>query len=497
MKRFLVFVLTAGLCVNAFAQIKDPEAIRSELFDSLNKVDSASVKILSLEDVIKITLSENTTIKIADMEINRVGYAKKGTYAALYPQIDVVGSFQRTIEKQVMYMDGGNGGGIASSIMSSIVPYLQPLYAQHPDISMPEPQPSSGSSDGIAVGRWNTWSAGVTLAMPLVNAQLWKNLKISGEEVDLAIEKARNSRLEAVKSVKQMYYTVLMAKDSYNVYLKVFENANTNYETTLKKYNAQKSSELDLNRAATTLANSIPNVYDSESAVILALWQLKALMGISLDEDIDIKGCLSDYSTQMLIDEQAIEMDDLSRNSSMKQLAIQAEELANMVKVQKAAYIPTLSLAFNYNLNAMTNDFNFAEYKWTPYSYVGLSLNIPIFSGFRRLNQVRQAKVQSAELDLQRIETERQLKISIRQDLNLIETAIKSINSAQIAVKTASKAYDIAQKSYDIGRGTLVELNQSQVALVEAQLSVSQAIFSFLSAKASLENTLGAEYIEN
>ena len=192
------------------------------------------------------------------------------------------------------------------------------------------------------------------------------------------------------------------------------------------------------------------------------------------------------------------ERQDLSlyNNSSLRQLAIQAEELANAVKVQQYAYIPSLAVAFSYNYNAMTNDFNFSEYKWTPYSYVGLSLNIPIFSGGKRLNSVRQARVQAQELDIQRENTERQLRVAIRQYLNSMETAVKSYASAQDALGTAQKAYDIAAKSYNVGRSTLTDLNDAQLALVQTQLTVSQAVYTFVTSKADLEQILGADFTE-
>lgn len=455
-----------------------------------------SATVLTLEDAIRIALSENVAVKVADKEIERSQYAKKGTYASLFPQIDGNGSYQRTIKKQVMYMDGG-GFDIAGMVQ----PLLQPLYQQHPNL--PDPfakvpgteEKSESSNEGISVGRWNTWSVGVSASMPLVNAQLWKTLKISGEDVELAVEKARGSRLETVTQVKNAFFATLLAREAFKVYKGVYENALQNCRLTQKKYNSGKASELDLTRAKTTLANAIPNVYDAESAIILALWQLKAVMGVNLDENIDIAGSLMDYSDNMAGQVSEVSSDlSLYNNSTMRQLAIQAEELADAVKVQQYAYIPSLAVAFSYNFNAMTNDFNFSEYKWTPYSYVGLSLNIPIFSGGKRLNNVRQAKVQSAELDMQRENTERQLRIAIRQYLNSMETAIKSFASAQDALGTAQKAYDIASKSYNVGRSTLTDLNDAQLGLVQTQLTVSQAVYTFVTAKAELEQILGADF---
>ena len=329
--------------------------------------------------------------------------------------------------------------------------------------------------------------------MPLINAQLWKSLKISDQDVELAVEKARSSRLETVNSVKKAFFTCLLAKESFNVYRTAYENALYNLEQTQKRYNAQKASELELARAKTSYAQAIPNVYDAENSAVIALWQLKAVMGINLDQNIEVAGSLEDWQDQMgsLLPDAS----DLSGNSTLRQLEIQAAELSNSIKVQQYAYIPSLAVAFSYSLNAMTNDFKFNEFKWSPYSYVGLSLNIPIFSGGKRLNNVRQAKVQAAELDLNRIEAERQLHISIRQLLNTMSTSEKSLGSALSAVESAEKAYSIAQKAYAVGRSTMTDMNDAQFALTQAKLSVAQAIFNYQVAKAGLEGIIGADFI--
>ena len=468
----LLVAVSSVFCIGAHAR------------DVVQQVDTASVpKSITLEQALQIALSENASVKVADMEIERTGYARKGTYASLFPQIDGNASYQRTIEKQVMYMDfdmgGGTSGGSSEGSGSSAG------------------SSAASSGGGIEVGRWNTWSAGITASMPLVNAQLWKSLEISDQDVELAVEAARSSRLEMVNQVKQAYFACLLAKEAFEVYKSVYENALENYKLTEMKYNAKRASELELTRAKTTLANAIPDVYNAESSVILSLWQLKAVMGVDLDENIDVAETLENYADSMLGD-LAASGDSLSleNNSTMRQLAIQAEQLANTIKLQQYANIPTLSLAFSYNFNAMTNDFNFSEYRWSPYSYVGVTLSIPIFAGGKRHSAIRQAKVQAAELNVQRADTERQLKIAIRQNLNQMETAMKSYGASQTALVSAQKAYDITAKSYEVGSSTLTDLNDAQLALTQSQLAVSQAVYDFVIAKSSLESTVGADFID-
>lgn len=459
-------------------------------------VNAQDTSVLTLEDAIKIALSENASVQVADKEIERAEYAKKGTYASLFPQITATGTFQRTIKKQVMYMDGMSGGSMFASIFEPIITALEQngIHVDMSTLTGGGSQESSSSSSGISVGRWNTFNGGIAASMPLVNAQLWESLKVSDQSVELAVEQARSSRLDAVTQVKQAFFNVLLAKEAFNVYKDVYENAMENLAQVQRKFDVQKVSELELTRAKTNVASAIPNVYNAESSIILALWQLKAVMGVDLDMEIDVAGKLEDYAQHMFYDIHQNDDVNLDLNTTMRQLAIQAEQLASSVKMQKYAFLPTLSLSFSYSMNAMTNNFKFSEFQWTPYSYVGLSLSIPIFTGGKRIYDLKSSKLQSESLDIKRAETERQLKIAIRSYLNTMETNMKSYTSSQEAVDLAQKAYSVSQRSYNVGKSTLTDLHDAELALTQARLASSQAIYNFVNAKASLEQVLGKDF---
>ena len=467
MKKLVVtMVILAGMTLShtaAFAQFKKnvEEAPKTETDLLIEKAESSETPVvITLEQALEIALSENVSVKVADMEIERTGFAKKGTYAALYPQIDLSASYQRTIKKQAMFMSMGEG--------------QEPMK--------------------IEVGMYNTITTSASVAMPLVNVQLWESLKVSAMDVELAVEKARGSRLETVTQVKNAYYAILFAKEAFNVYKEVYENAFDNYAETQKRYDAQKASEFELVRAKTNVEQAVPNVYNAESSVILALWQLKAVLGVDLDMELDVAGSLADYSQHMMYDINQCEGETLDMNTTMKQLAIQAEQLATNIRIQKFATLPSLAASFNFSYMSMANDVAFSEFPWIPYSTAGLSLSIPVFAGGKRYQQIRQAKNQYEQVKLQIDNTERQLKIAIRQSLNTMEMNMKSYYAAQNAVASAQKAYDISEASYRVGRARLIELNDAQLALTQAKLAESQAIYNFVVAKAQLEQTLGHDF---
>ncbi|MBR4686902.1 MAG: TolC family protein [Bacteroidales bacterium] len=503
LKRIAVFATGVLLVLPAFAQYKD-EAQPAE-----DKV------VLTLDDALKIALSENTSVKVADLEIQRQEYARKGSYGSLLPQVSASGMYSYALKKQKVYFgsdkkdedgEGSGGGGMAgmmAALMNPIMYYIEQLYAGTgvPFVPYVDPGSSqeggSSSSEPMEMGRSHSVTFGLSAQMPLVNLQLWESLRLSGDQVELAVEQARESRLGTVASVKQAYYAILFAKEAYNVYNSVFENAVENFRLTEMRYNAAKASELDLTRAKANVAAAIPNLYNAENSVELALWQLKAVMGVDLDRNIDVAGSLEEYADQMFSDIAEGNEASLDGNSTLRQLAQQAEMMARQIRMQQYAYLPTLSLTFSYSYLTQSDIFNLSQWKWFPSSTIGVSLSIPIFSGGQRYHAIKQARVQADELDLQRENTERQLRIGIRQSLGTMDTAMRTYDASKEALVSAEKAYDIAVKSYQLGKSTLTDLNNTELVLTQSKLAVSQAIYNFVIAKAGLEQTLGYDFNEN
>lgn len=425
------------------------------VFAAAAQTPQGEVVTLTLEQALEIALSENPTIKIADQEIEIKRYAKQGTYASLYPQIDATAQYQRVIEKQTMSMDFG------------------------------------GQTQSIKVGSDNSFNGGVTAAMPIVNAQLWTSLKISALDVELAVEKARSSRLDMVEQVAKAYYSALMAKESLALYKRVYDNAVENNKNVKKKYDVGSVSEYDLITSNVSVQNAIPNVFEAENSVTLTLWQLKALLGIDLQKNIDVAGSLMDYESAMSYGYDLAQL-NLEDNSTMKQFDIQEQQLQKALKLTKMANVPTLSINAAYLYTALGNDGKFfVRDAWNPYSYAGVQLNIPIFAGNAKRAATRQARLNLSNIQLQRENTERQLRVAIVQYINNMDTSVKQFHSANATVEQAQRGYDISVKRYEIGSGTLVEVDNSQLALTQAELSRNQSVYNFLTSKVALDKVLG------
>lgn len=409
---------------------------------------------LSLDDALKVALSENVSVKVADKEIQRTEYAKKGTYASLFPKVDFSGSYQRAIKKQKMVMNMGD------------------------------------QEMEITVGVNNTWSAGFSAALPLVNVQLWKAIQITGMDVELAVEKAKGSKVDLIDQVQQAFYGVLLAKELYSVYKENYDNAKDNYNDVKAKFDTGLASKFELLSAEVAMQNAEPNMYDAQNSIVLANWRLKALIGIDLTQEIECTGSLSDYESTVA---STASYDNLSveNNSAIRQLNIQEKMLDKTYEMQLAKYYPTLAVQLSYNWIAMSEHMRIGDYTWNPYSTGALALSIPIFAGGQKRNELRQTRVQQEQLALQKEDAIRNLEVSVMQVLNSLETSLKQYQAAQKTIEGAQAGYEIAKKRYDVGSGTLLELQDAQLGMLQARLNLNQSVYTYMTLKSSLDKILG------
>ena len=130
---------------------------------------------------------------------------------------------------------------------------------------------------------------------------------------------------------------------------------------------------------------------------------------------------------------------------------------------------------------------------WNPYSMIGVTLSIPIFTGGNKFYKIKQTRNSIEQLNLQREDTERNLQLAIKQYMDNMNTCIKRFSASQKGVEQAERGYLIAQKRYDTGAGTLLELNDSELALTQARLNFNQSIYDYIVAKSDLEKVLGQQ----
>ena len=408
---------------------------------------------ISLKEAIQIALSENPTVKVADQEIQLKKEANREVIWGLLPEVSLVGSFNHTIEKQSFAMMG----------------------------------------QVMRVGTMNNASGGVTASLPVFVPALYQSMKLTKTDVQLAFEKARSSRLDMVNQVTKAFYQLLLAQDSYEVLKKSYKQSEDNYNIVVAKFEQGKVSEYDKISADVQMRSLKPTVVSAGNGVNLAMLQLKVLMGMESSIPVAVVGNLKDYEMAMFTRQAQPQPENIvGGNTTLRQLDLNYDMLQRNLKMKYTNFMPTLALSFQYMYTSMSENWRIFHYKWNPYATVGLSLSIPLFKG-GNFSQVKQAKLQLKQMDLTRINTERQLKMQAQSYLNNMSASTEQVVSNKEAVLQAEKGRTIAEKRYEVGRGTILELNSSEVALTQAQLTYNQSIYDYLVAKADLDLVMGVE----
>lgn len=436
---------------------------------------------LSLDKCIAIALNENPTIKVADMEIKRVDYSKKEIIGQLLPTISFDASYNRTVEKQVAYMNMDAFKGLGSTGGTSTEDGATDETAS---------TSSKSSGGGIKMGLDNSYSMGFSASMPLIAPQLWKSLSLSNSQILQNVESARKSRLSLISQVKNAYYALLLAEDSYNVILESYENSKFNYEVYQKKYQVGAASEYDVLRSSVAMKNVEPELAQAEIAIKQARLQLEILMGMDVAIPIKTTTKLADYENTMYDNTLSLSR-SIVDNSDLRMLDIQTKSLKDALSVQKMSLLPTLALVANYNWTSSTNGAPFKNIMWNPYSVVGLTLSVPIFQGGQRYSRIKQASIQVQEMKWQRENLERTLNMQVDVAIDNIQMNVKQIASNSESVAQADKAHTIMEKSFEIGAASYLDLRDSELALTRARLAYYQSIYNYLVANSNLELLLG------
>jgi outer membrane protein TolC len=418
---------------------------------------SSSDKLhVNLEQAIQIALSDNPTIIVAGQAVEVKKAAGKEAAFGLLPSADLNATYNRTLKKQTMVMD------------------------------------FNGESTTIQVGTDNSYNGGITVSLPIFAPTLYRSIHLTQTDIELAVEQARASDLDMVNQVTKAYYQLLLTQDSYEVLQKSFAQAEANFQIVNEKFKLGSVSEYDKIRADVQVRSLKPSVVSARNGVNLAKLQLKVLMGLDDETDLEIEGNLKNYEHE-LSERQMNELElNLVANSDLKQLDLNAEMLEKNLRLQKANFLPTIGASYSYMYTSQNNDFAIGHYKWFPYSYVALNVSIPLFKG-SNFPKVRQAKIQIEQLRETRLNTERMLYMQMNSYLDNMSASSEQVLSNKESVLQAEKGRMIAQKRYDVGKGTILELNDSEVALTQAQLTYNQSIYDYLTAKADLEKVLGRE----
>ena len=413
---------------------------------------------LNLDKALEIALSDNPTIKVAEEEIALKKVSHKEAWQNLLPEASISGTMSHTITA--------------------------------PQFSIGDQTVKMGKDKA------NTATGTLNISLPLFAPAVYRAMSMTKTDIELAVEKSRASKQDLVNQVTKAYYQLMLTQDSYDVLQKSYKLAEDNYNIVNAKYRQGTVSEFDKITAEVQMRSVKPSVISAGNAVTLSKLQLKVLMGITADVDIKIDDSLAAYEGVVFANQLDNTVHEgLVNNTTMKQLELNRLMLQKNIKSLRTNFMPTLGLGYSYQYQSINNDsWNVFNYNYGSSSSLVFSLSIPLYkaSNFTKLKSNR---IQMRQLDQNRLDTERKLNMQITSYQDNMSASSEQVSSNKENVMQAEKAVQIAGKRYEVGKGTVLELNTSQVQLTEAELTYNQSIYDYLVAKADLDQVLGRDYI--
>jgi outer membrane protein TolC len=413
---------------------------------------------INLNQALEIALSEGASIKIADLELKRTKYYKNEMLGGFYPTISGSANYSRNIDPQVIFLPEGIFG--------------------------------PGSGGPMQMGSDNSYTAGLSVSLPLFAPALFKMLEVSNADIEIALEKSRASKLNMVSEVKKAFYSHLLARSSYEVLQMSVLNAQKNLENSRNFYKQGIVAEYDVIRADVQVRNLNPYLIQAESALNLSAIKLKILLGIDVNIEIVAEEKLVDFESDY-INFKPLANFSVDNNTNIIQLELQEFKLNKQHQLLKTNRLPTLAAFGNYQYQSQANNFNFSEYNWVKSTMVGLQLQIPIFQGFAKKYREQQVLVGIDLLRVQRDDINKNLTLMAQNATSNMLRASEQINLNKEGIALAERGYNIAQTRYRTGTGTIFELNDSEDALRQAKQNYNQSLFDYLQAKVEYETIIG------
>ena len=414
----------------------------------------------SLSEAVNYAMTHNYTVRNAALDIEAAENLKKETTAFGLPQIEGTVDYQNFL-KQVV----------------TLIP--SEFIGQPP-----------GDFVEVIFGTKQNLNATVTLRQLLfdgsylVGLQSAKTfLKIS----NLAKEKTDQSIREAVINA---YGNVLIAQETILILEKNKLSLEKNLNDTKAFLKNGFAEEQDVEQQQITLSNTKNDLNRAVRFELIANQMFNLTLGIPIATNIELKDNLETLtlkSTDLNIISQQFDLDN-HIDFKIADNKVISDEL--LVKFEKSKYLPSLNAFINYSQFANNNNQIFYSGNWFDSSLFGVSLNVPIFSGFQRSSRTQQAKISLLQSEIELTETSEKLKLQVTTAKNKYQFALDQFQTAKQNLVLAESISNKEEIKFFEGISTSIDLTNAQNQLFNQQQNYIQSIFEIIQTKVELENAL-------
>ncbi len=347
------------------------------------------------------------------------------------------------------------------------------------------------TSQAVSLNQKYNLTAGVTLNQKLFDGAVFVGLKARSTTLDYYKKNIDLTIENLAVNVYKTYYSLVISKTQIELLDANIARADKFLHDTKVMNENGFAEKLDVDKAVVQLANLQTSRENTQTNITNGYLTLKFLIGLPAIDSVQLA---TNFDEAQL--KGGIPMDLQYRyedRNDYQALQISRQLSEYDVKRYKAVYYPTLSLNGAYQKNALNNTFDLFTNRstWYSTSYVGLSLNVPIFSGFSKDANLKKARLQSTLIGDQLDNLKQNIDVEVRTARNTFINSIRNMDNQRENTSLAESVYNQTKKKYESGLASTTDLTNAQTDLIQAQSNFINALYNAVVAKVDYLKAIG------
>ena len=392
---------------------------------------------LSLADCRRMALAHNEQIKAADNAVRQAELDRQIAFAGYLPKVDgsLTGAFLKDmdlmdfkLQMRGMYMAGLN--------------VTQPLYA---------------------------------------GGQITAANRLAAIGKDVSEEQRRQTRMQVIADVDKAYYSLIAVQSKVTMLEAYAEQMQGLYDQVALSVRAEMATQNDLLRISTKQNEISYQLQKARNGAELCRLSLANIIGTDFDAPLT----LTDTAPYAATLSQTL-TEDITARPELHLLEKQVEAKEQQVKMARANYLPTvgLSLGYSHYDNIKLKGTTLLD-DGTPYSFKEtikgnspmalLSVSVPLFHWGAEFKKVKKAKLDVDNARLQLQQSERGMRIEVRQAIQNLTDGQRMVETAQVGQQQAEENLRQMRQKYDAQLATMTDLLDAQSQWQQARSNLIEA----------------------
>jgi outer membrane protein len=341
----------------------------------------------------------------------------------------------------------------------------------------------------IRMGQKNTSTVGFQADQAILSPELFqasRAAKYIREQNNLNVE---NTRINTVVDVSKAYYDILTSEETIKIINENIVRLKRQYTEANARYETGLVDKIDYKRAQISLNNANAQLKSANEARKFKYDYLKSLLNIPTAEEVSLSFVNQSLEANILLD--TTELLHIANRVEFRQLETLKEVQKLNTQYQKWSFMPRLGAYANYNMNYFNNEFSQLYRNNIPSSSVGLSLSLPIFTGTKRIQEIRRSELEEERIEWDLKNLENIISAEYSAAMASYRSNMNEWRNAKENMELSEEVYNTIKLQYDAGVKTYLELMTAESDLRTTQLNYLNALYAVLASKLDIQKALG------